>query len=109
MTFRVLLVVFFLSALPAAAADVYVGTLTSSSGSVNNNTTAIPFGVMSPRSYAIQCDAPAYVVAGPVASAETGVLIQAGQLYDVALPSPVVNLAIIPESGAVNCKVFRAS
>lgn len=107
---RLLLVLLALvSPLSVLAADVYVGTLASPSGSVNNNTTAVPFGLLSPRSYAIQCDAPAYVVAGPVASAETGVLIQAGQLYDVALRAPGVHLSILPMSAAASCKVFRAS
>lgn len=103
---RALLLLSLLLAGHALAADTYVGTLASSGASVSNSTTAVPFGLMSPRRYAVQCDAAAFVVAGPTSTAETGVQLAAGQLYDVWLPSPVVTLSIIAADGAANCRVF---
>ena len=106
---RLPLAVALLLALPAAAADVYVGTLASSGASVNNTTTATPFELGSSQSYAVQCDAAAYVVAGTTATAQQGVLLAAGQLYDVFLSAPPVRLAVIAADGSANCRVFRFS
>lgn len=106
---RALLLLSLLLAGPALAADVYVGTLTSSGASVNNAAAAVPFDLMSPRRYAVQCDAAAFVVAGPTATAETGVLVAAGQLYDVWLPSPVIRIAVISQGGTATCRVFQVS
>ena len=106
---RALLLLLLLLTAPVLAADVYVGTITSSGASVNNAAATVPFGLMSPRRYAVQCDAGAFVVAGDVATAETGVLVAAGQLYDVWLPSPVIRIAIISQGGTATCRVFRYS
>lgn len=98
-----------LLALPAAASDTYVGTLASSGTSVSNTTTAAPFDLSPSQRYAIQCDAAAYVVAGPTATTTAGVKLAAGQLYDVWLASTPPRLAIIGDGGAANCRVFRHS
>lgn len=96
-----------LLALPAAAADTFVGLLASPGTSVNNTTTAAPFELSPSQQYAIQCDAAAYVVAGATASTSDGVKLAAGQLYDVWLASTPVRLSVIGDGGAVNCRVFR--
>lgn len=106
---RHVLLAVLLLALPAAAADTHVGTLVTAGPSVSNTTTAAPFELSASQRYAIQCDAPAYVVAGATATAAAGVRLAAGQLYDVWLASTPVRLAIIGDGAAASCRVFRYS
>lgn len=98
-----------LLSVPALAADTFVGALVTTGATVNNTTTAAPFELSPSQRYAIQCDAAAYVVAGPTATAAAGVRLAAGQLYDVWLASTPVRLAIIGDGAAATCRVFRYS
>lgn len=107
------LLVVLLLALPVLADsfanDVRVGTLTTAGASVNNTTTAIPFELSPSQRYSIQCDAAAYYVGGPTATAADGVKLAAGQLYGIWLASTPVRVSVIGDGAAVNCKVFRSS
>lgn len=95
------------------------GVLTSTGTSVNNTTTAVPFTVSKGGLYAIQCDAPACVTAGPgsataasctLSSASAGVQLAALQLYDVPLVTSgsktADTLAMISVSGTANCRAW---
>lgn len=102
-----------LLAAPAALArDFYIGTLVSSGGSVNNTTTATPFALSVAGAYSLQCDATVYVTVGSAstvtATSAQGVKLAADQLYDLDIAVAGYAIAMVPDSGSANCKVFRS-
>lgn len=109
---------------PASAEDLLLGTLTSTGTTVNQSTTAVPFtvpafltgAVSSLRVHvqlALQCDAPAYVLAGTTGSSltvssSTGEYVAGNQWWPLGPPNGKVNaIAVISVSGTANCKVFE--
>jgi hypothetical protein len=105
---------------PAFADDVLLGTIVSSGASTTNLTTAAPFQLKAKTKVSVQCDAACYVVEGSAdsgtaltVSAATGLLLQSGYLFDIALgfagSATNYQIAIIPVSGTVNAKVFLST
>lgn len=98
-----------------------IGTLISTGTTVNQTTTATPFTIPGGNQpLAIQCDAAACVTVGSgsaitasctAANAAKGVLLAAGQLYDIPMvavgPNLADTIAVISVSGTANCEVFK--
>jgi hypothetical protein len=101
-----------LLSIPALAAPVLQGTLTSAGTSVNNTTTAVPFAALglSLGANAIQCSADVYFVTGPTTSTSAtvagGFLVKANVAQPFVVKGPTKYVAIIPVSGSASCKVF---
>jgi len=107
--------------LTAHSYEKIIGTLTSTGTSVNQGTTAVPFSLPSSvcnLTLAVQCDAAACVRVGSGSSttasctpgnAAKGVVVTAGQLYDIPLSCTGANavdtLAMVSVSGTANCDV----
>jgi hypothetical protein len=105
-----------LLALPARAADKWVGEISSSGASTTNVSTSTPFPINPGARYSIQCDQNVNVAFGalgtiPVATtAQSGMFYLALQpvIYDVCTFASSVVWAIIPvTAGSAKCQVFR--
>lgn len=103
--------------LPAFAADVYVGTITSSGASTTNASTAVPFPLAPNSCYVLQCDQNVNFTSGalgttPVATtaqARMEFLAQQPVMYTIAATAASVVWAIIPVTAAsAACQVFQA-
>lgn len=102
-------------AFPSFAAEVLLGTITSTGTTKNNSDTAVPF-TLGPDTHngayklSIQCDAAAYVIAGGstavTVAATTGVKLAADALFDIDVLPSQKWIAVISSSGTVNCRVF---
>lgn len=103
----------------AHAYEKYLGVLASSGASINQTTTASPFSLVN-GPMAVQCDAAACIHVGlgsstaascSVTSANNGVLLSAGQLYDIPMVTSGGNaadtIAMIASSGSANCVVYQ--
>lgn len=109
------------AALVASSYESRIGTLTSTGTTVNQTTTSSTFTIPAGNQpLAIQCDAAACVTVGSgsaitascaAGNAAKGVLLAAGQLYDIPMVASGPNLsdtiAVISVSGTVNCEVFK--
>lgn len=94
----------------AQAADLYRGTITATTTSKSNSSTAVPFTLLALTNYAIVCDATAYVQVysdvNAKASATNGVKVLVDLIYDIPMPSSHVYISVVAASGTVNCKIF---
>lgn len=99
---------------PALAADNWKGTIVSAGATTNNATTAAPFALLYGARYMVQCDAAVYVRAVTSATgtvtAANGAKVALDEKYDIDMlldgTAEQKWIAMIPVSGAANCKVF---
>lgn len=95
---------------PAHAAEVLAGTITATT-TKNNADTAVPFYIGGVHRILVQCDVAAYLVLGTAktvtATANTGLLVDAGEKWETATTGENIWLAVLPVAGTANCKVFR--
>lgn len=114
-----LFLVALLLSLSALGNDTYLGTITGSA-STTNLTTATPFRLGAGWKISVQCDADTYLAEGtaaapPTVTANNGLKVTAGSLFDIDLTddsnASATNFALglFPVSGTSNCKVFLSS
>lgn len=89
----------------------YLGTITATTTAKNNTDTAVPFTLEQGARILIQPDVACYVAlvsatTGAVTTG-TGLLIEAGQPYEIPVGVRLRYLSVITSAGTANVKVFR--